>query len=81
MLVQVQAAGVNPVDTYIRSGAYKKLPPLPYTPGKDGAGVIEQVGEGVHSVKVWAHFLCSIHDETDLLDRKKIVSYILISTK
>ncbi|MEQ1861788.1 MAG: NADPH:quinone reductase [Chthoniobacteraceae bacterium] len=47
VLVRVNAAGVNPVDTYIRSGTYAQKPPLPYTPGLDGAGVIEHIGEGV----------------------------------
>jgi NADPH2:quinone reductase len=44
ILVRIAAAGVNPVDTYIRSGAYGKLPALPYTPGMDGAGTIESLG-------------------------------------
>jgi NADPH2:quinone reductase len=44
ILVRVAAAGVNPVDTYIRSGAYGTLPELPYTPGLDGAGTIELLG-------------------------------------
>jgi NADPH2:quinone reductase len=47
VLVQVRAAGVNPVDTYVRSGNYAKLPPLPYVPGGDGAGVVQAVGAGV----------------------------------
>lgn len=34
VLVKVYAAGVNPVETYIRNGAYSKLPQLPFTPGK-----------------------------------------------
>lgn len=42
--VRVEAAGINPVDTYIRSGAYGRLPDLPYTPGRDGAGVVLEVG-------------------------------------
>jgi NADPH:quinone reductase len=47
VVVRIYAAGVNPVDTYIRAGAYAKKPVLPYTPGNDGAGVIDQVGAGV----------------------------------
>ena len=45
VLVRLHAAGVNPVDAYMRSGQYAALPPLPYTPGSDGAGVVEAVGE------------------------------------
>jgi NADPH2:quinone reductase len=45
--VRVHAAGVNPVDTYIRSGVYARKPALPYTPGSDAAGVVEAVGDGV----------------------------------
>lgn len=47
VVVQVKAAGVNPVDTYIRSGLYQPELKLPYTPGLDGAGVICAVGPGV----------------------------------
>lgn len=47
ILVKVHAAGVNPVDTYIRSGSYKIKPPLPYIPGSDCAGMVEETGEGV----------------------------------
>jgi NADPH2:quinone reductase len=42
LLVRLHAAGVNPVEAYIRAGKYPRLPALPYTPGSDGAGVIEQ---------------------------------------
>ena len=49
VLVAVRAIGVNPVDTYIRSGGYGKRP-LPYTPGSDAAGTVEAVGEGVTAV-------------------------------
>ena len=52
VVVLVRAAGVNPVETYIRSGKYAKLPPLPYTPGTDGAGVIEQLGAGVEGWQI-----------------------------
>jgi NADPH2:quinone reductase len=47
VLVRVEAAGVNPVDTYLRTGIHAHAPRLPYTPGKDGAGVVEAVGESV----------------------------------
>jgi NADPH2:quinone reductase len=45
--VRLHAAGVNPVEAYIRTGQYARLPQLPYTPGGDGAGVVEALGEGV----------------------------------
>jgi NADPH2:quinone reductase len=51
VLVRIHAAGVNPYDTYMRNGVYAIKPPLPYTPGSDGAGVVEAVGEGVSKVK------------------------------
>lgn len=51
ILVKVEAAGVNPVDTYLRSGIHAHAPNLPYTPGKDGAGVIEAVGDAVTGFK------------------------------
>lgn len=47
VVVGIRAAGVNPVDAYIRTGTYARKPPLPYTPGSDGAGVIEKVGPDV----------------------------------
>jgi NADPH:quinone reductase len=47
VLVRVRAAGVNPVDAYARTGTYARKPPLPYTPGSDGAGEVESVGAGV----------------------------------
>jgi NADPH:quinone reductase len=51
VLLKVAAAGVNPVDTYIRSGAYSTAPNLPYTPGFDAAGTIEAVGPEVTGFK------------------------------
>jgi NADPH2:quinone reductase len=52
VVVSVKAVGVNPVDSYIRTGTYYLKPPLPYTPGMDAAGTVEAVGEGVESVAV-----------------------------
>ncbi|CAG0886614.1 unnamed protein product [Darwinula stevensoni] len=59
VLVQMKAAGINPVDTYIRQGMYSKLPKLPYIPGKDGAGIVKQVGHQVSSVQVGQRVFCS----------------------
>jgi NADPH2:quinone reductase len=44
-LVRVEAAGVNFIDVYHRSGAYARE--LPFVLGEEGAGVVESVGEGV----------------------------------
>jgi NADPH:quinone reductase and related Zn-dependent oxidoreductases len=49
--VKIHAAGVNPVDTYLRSGIHAHAPKLPYTPGKDGAGTVDAVGESVRRFK------------------------------
>ena len=51
VLVRIHAAGVNPYDTYMRAGTYAVKPALPYTPGSDGAGIVEAVGESVKKVK------------------------------
>jgi NADPH2:quinone reductase len=51
VLLRMHAIGVNPVETYIRAGTYARLPTLPYTPGNDGAGVIEQIGPDVNEFK------------------------------
>ena len=48
-LVRVEAAGVNFIEIYQRTGLYKL--PLPFTPGQEGAGVVEAVGEGVTEVR------------------------------
>ena len=51
VLVALRAVGVNPVDTYVRSGRYGQKV-FPYTPGADGAGTVEAIGEGVRRFKV-----------------------------
>lgn len=48
--VKIGAAGINYIDIYQRSGLYK--PPLPFTPGQEGAGIIDALGEGVEGVNV-----------------------------
>ncbi|XP_038045581.1 quinone oxidoreductase-like [Patiria miniata] len=51
VLIKIGAAGVNPVETYLRAGAYAKLPGLPWTPGNDSAGIVQEVGSGVTDIK------------------------------
>src|SRR6266478_8557033 len=51
VLVRIKAAGVNPVDTYIRAGVYARKPSLPYTPGTDAGGIVEAVGPNVKRFK------------------------------
>lgn len=47
LVVDVRAAGVNPADTYMRSGTYALVPDLPYIPGGDAGGVVSAIGAGV----------------------------------
>src|SRR5207244_4252719 len=51
VLVRVRAAGVNPVDSYIRAGAYPRKPNLPYTPGTDAGGIVEAAGPNAKRFK------------------------------
>jgi NADPH2:quinone reductase len=59
ILVRLHAIGVNPVETYIRSGKYPALPDLPYTPGSEGAGEITEIGSGVSAVEKGARVFLS----------------------
>lgn len=52
ILVRIKAAGVNPVDTYVRTGQYPQVPDLPFTPGKDAAGIVEKTGARVTKFNV-----------------------------
>lgn len=52
VLVKVEAFGINPVETYIRSGKYDPLPKLPYIPGVDGAGTVISIGKNVKNISV-----------------------------
>ncbi len=54
--IEVKAAGVNPVDTYIRSGVYPVKPDLPYTPGLDAAESLGG-GRGVEHFRPGSEFI------------------------
>ncbi len=59
VIVRVHAVSVNPIDTYIRSGAVAMELPDPYVLGCDAAGVVEAVGQGVHGVSVGDRVWCT----------------------
>lgn len=48
----MHACGINPFETYIRSGLFAWKPSLPYTPGSDTSGIVESVGRNVNGFKV-----------------------------
>lgn len=52
--VRAAAAGVNPIDWKLRTGALHQLLPLelPAIPGRDAAGVVDEIGDGVQGVSV-----------------------------
>ncbi len=54
VLVRVHAAGVNPIDWKVRQGLRKQILPMqfPYIPGMEIAGVVEEVGVGVTTLKI-----------------------------
>lgn len=51
VVVENHAAAVNFPDLLVMEGKYQVRPPLPFTPGKEGAGVVKSVGEGVTGLK------------------------------
>ena len=50
-LIRQTAVGLNFIDTYFRTGLYPPAGGLPFTPGNEGAGVVEAVGDGVTEVQ------------------------------
>jgi len=77
VLIRVRAAGVNPVDAYIRSGTYARKPTLPYTPGADLGGVVEGVGAGVTrfitGARVYAHAVPGTYAELAVCDEWQVL--------
>ena len=51
VIVAVSAAEVNYPDILMIKGTYQIKPPLPFSPGKAGAGVVEAVGDGVRGLR------------------------------
>lgn len=59
VVAKIRAAGVNPVDTYIRGGLQGYARPLPWTPGIDAAGVVESIGPEVTRIKPGDRVYCA----------------------
>ena len=59
VLIQVEAAGVNFIDTYHRTGAYPVQ--LPFIPGVEGGGTVAEVGSAVEGVKEGDRVTYSLH--------------------
>ena len=51
VLVSMRSADVNFPDILVIEGAYQVKPPLPFSPGKAGAGIVAAVGPGVSAYK------------------------------
>jgi hypothetical protein len=61
VLIRLHAAGMNPMDRALASGAWKPMPAtFPMVLGADGAGVVEQLGPGALAVR-----LRDYHDQTN----------------
>ncbi len=59
VLVRVRAMGVNHVDTFVRSGAYRTPLPMPFVIGRDLVGTVAAVGEGVDGFAVGDRAWCN----------------------
>ena len=60
--VRLEAVGVNFIDVYHRTGAYKNE--LPITPGREGAGLVDALGDGVEGVAVGDRVAFAMTPET-----------------
>lgn len=64
ILIRVEAAGINPVDTYLREGFFAQLPPLPLILGKEVAGTVAAIGSNVthnpYNLKVGDRVYCML---------------------
>lgn len=79
VVVKVVAAGVNPVDAYIRAGVHARRPDLPYTPGMDAAGIVAAVGEGVRRFQLGdrvyiAGTISGAYAELTLCDQTQVIT-------
>lgn len=76
LVVEVEAAGVNYIDTYHRTGLYPM--DMPFTLGMEGAGRVVDLGEGVDGVEVgdvvaWADVLGSYAEVVSVPSERAVV--------
>ena len=57
--IDVRAVAVNPIDTYVRSGAVAMDLPIPYIVGCDAAGIVSSLGSGVNHLAVGDRVWCT----------------------
>ncbi|WP_269501695.1 NADPH:quinone oxidoreductase family protein [Burkholderia sp. IMCC1007] len=60
VVIDVKSAAINYPDLLVISGQYQTRPPLPFTAGKEAAGVVRIVGAGVTRVKPGDHVLIHV---------------------
>jgi len=72
VLISVKASGVNFPDVLLIQNKYQFKPELPFSPGSEIAGVVKQVGEGVHGFmpgdRVMAHIRWGAYAEEAVVD-------------
>jgi len=62
--VRLEASGINPADVGRRGGGYRPMEYPRVIPNSDGAGIIDQVGDGVTRLKPASAFGCSTASAT-----------------
>jgi NADPH2:quinone reductase len=60
VLIKVKAIGLNFPDALMLQGKYQKRPPVPFVPGRDAAGTVMKVGEGVTRFKAGDRVVCQV---------------------
>ena len=84
LLIRTLVSGINFIDIYHRQGVYPL--PLPFTPGQDGAGIVEEIGEGVTGFEVgqlvaWPTALGSYAELTRVLANRVVKVPVGISAE
>lgn len=74
-LIHIEAAGVNYIDVYQRSGIYAV--PLPYIPGLEASGVVESIGDGVTNVKPGDR-VAYVHEPGSYAEKSLVHAEVLI---